>query len=102
MNGVQDTDSLHPRAVLAGVASNMRSGLILLDRQEMVTYSNPSAQRLLGISPPDMPGLFDVRQQLLSRAAHPTGAHAELDRLWLHPQEEQTAELEIRRNLKKK
>jgi DNA-binding response OmpR family regulator/signal transduction histidine kinase len=97
MNGVQDTDSLHPRAVLAGVASNMRSGLILLDRQEQVTYSNPSAQRLLGISPPDVleQPLFDVRQQLLSLAAHPTGAHAELDRLWLHPQEEQTAELAL-------
>jgi DNA-binding response OmpR family regulator/signal transduction histidine kinase len=75
----------------------MRSGLILLDRQEQVTYSNPSAQRLLGISPPDVLGqpLFDVRQQLLSLAAHPTGAHAELDRLWLHPQEEQTAELAL-------
>ena len=83
MSGVQDTDSLHPRAVLAGVASNMRSGLILLDRQEQVTYSNPSAQRLLGISPPDVleQPLFDVRQQLLSLAAYPTGAHAELDRL---------------------
>ena len=95
MNGVQDTGSLHPRAVLAGVASNMRSGLILLDRQEQVTYSNPSAQRLLGISSSDVLGLFDVRQQLLSLAAHPTGAHAELDRLWLHPQEEQTTELAL-------
>lgn len=97
MSGVQDTGSLHPRAVLAGVASNMRSGLILLDRDEQVAYSNPSAQRLLGISPPDMleQPLFDVRQQLLSLAAHPTGARAELDRLWLHPQEEQTAELAL-------
>ena len=97
MSGVQDTGSLHPRAVLAGVASNMRSGLILLDRDEQVAYSNPSAQRLLRISPPDMleQPLFDVRQQLLSLAAHPTGARAELDRLWLHPQEEQTAELAL-------
>ena len=97
MSGVQDTGSLHPRAVLAGVASNMRSGLILLDRDEQVAYSNPSAQRLLGISPPDMleQPLFDVRQQLLSLAAHPSGARAELDRLWLHPQEEQSAELAL-------
>jgi DNA-binding response OmpR family regulator/signal transduction histidine kinase len=97
MSGVQDTGLLPPRAVLAGVASNMRSGLILLDRDEQVAYSNPSAQRLLGISPPDMveQPLFDVRQQLLSLAAHPTGARAELDRLWLHPQEEQSAELAL-------
>jgi DNA-binding response OmpR family regulator/signal transduction histidine kinase len=97
MSGVQDTGLLPPRAVLAGVASNMRSGLILLDRDEQVAYSNPSAQRLLGISPPDTleQPLFDVRQQLLSLAAHPTGARAELDRLWLHPQEEQTTELAL-------
>jgi len=75
----------------------MRSGLVLLDRQEQVAYSNPSAQRLLGISPPGIleQPLFDVREQLLSLAAHPTGARVELDRLWLHPQEEQTAELAL-------
>ena len=37
----------------------------------------------------------DVRQRLLSLAAHPTGARVELDRLWLHPQEEQSAELAL-------
>lgn len=75
----------------------MRSGLILLDRDEQVAYSNPSAERLLGMSLSEMleQPLFDVRQQLLSLAAHPTGARAELDRLWLHPQEEQTAELAL-------
>ncbi len=97
MSSVLDTSSLHPRAVLAGVASNMRSGLILLDRDEQVAYSNPSAERLLGMSLGEMleQPLFDVRQQLLSLAAHPVGARAELDRLWLHPQEEQTAELAL-------
>ena len=75
----------------------MRSGLILLDRDEQVAYSNPSAERLLGISLSEMleQPLFDVRQQLLSLAAHPGDASAELDRLWLHPQEEQTAELAL-------
>src|SRR5215472_8834091 len=34
--------------LLAGVAANMRSGFILVNRKEHVTYSNPSAQRLLG------------------------------------------------------
>lgn len=97
MSSVQDTDSLHPRAVLAGVASNMRSGLILMDRNEQVAYSNPGAERLLGIHLSEMleQPLFDVRQQLLSLAAHPNGARAELDRLWLHPQEEQTAEFAL-------
>lgn len=97
MSSDQHTGSLHPRAVLAGVASNMRSGLILLDRDEQVAYSNPSAERLLGISLSEMleQPLFDVRQQLLSLAAHPGDASAELDRLWLHPQEEQTAELAL-------
>ncbi len=97
MSSVQDTGSLHPRAVLAGVASNMRSGLILLDCDEHIAYSNPSAERLLGIRLSEMleQPLFDVRQQLLSLAAHPNGARAELDRLWLHPQEEQTAELAL-------
>ena len=75
----------------------MRSGLSLLDRHEQVAYSNPRAEHLLGISLNEMleQPLFDVRQQLLSLAAHPTGARAELDRLWLHPQEEQTAELAL-------
>src|SRR5260370_204336 len=36
--------------VLAGVASNMRSGFILLNSAEQVTYFNPSAHRLLGIA----------------------------------------------------
>lgn len=97
MNGPQHSGVLHPYAVLAGVASNLRSGLILLDLQEHVAYSNPSAQRLLGISPRHMleQPRFDVRQHLLSLAAHPASARAELDRLWLHPQEEQTADLAL-------
>src|SRR5713226_9399239 len=97
MNGPQHSGVLHPYAVLAGVASNLRSGLILLDLQEHVAYSNPSAQRLLGISLRDMleQPPFDLRQHLLSLAAHPASARAELDRLWLHPQEEQTADLAL-------
>lgn len=97
MIGAEDTGALYPYAVLAGVASNMRSGLILLDRQEQVAYSNPSAERLLGISLREMleQPVFDVREQLLSLTAHPAGARAELDRLWLHPEEEQSAELAL-------
>ena len=97
MNGPQHSGVLHPYAMLAGVASNLRSGLILLDLQENVAYSNPSAQRLLGIGLRDMleQPPFDLRQHLLSLAAHPASARAELDRLWLHPQEEQTADLAL-------
>jgi DNA-binding response OmpR family regulator/signal transduction histidine kinase len=97
MNGAEDRGALHPYAVLAGVASNMRSGLILLDRQEQVAYSNPSAERLLGISLREMleQPVFDVREQLLLLAAHPDSARAELDRLWLHPEEEQNTDLAL-------
>ncbi len=57
--------------ILAGVAANMRSGFILLNRGERITYSNPSAQRLLGISGRDLlkQPVFDVRKQLISLAA---------------------------------
>src|SRR5579863_512418 len=102
MNGALDdaagsTDSMHPHAVLAGVATNMRSGLILLDHKEQVAYSNPSAERLLGISLREMleQPIFDVRKQLLALAAYPNSAQIELDRLWLHPEQEQAADLPL-------
>ncbi len=89
--------SLHSFAVLEGVATNMRSGLILLDAEEQVAFSNQSAERLLGISLRAMleQPVFDVRQQLLSLAAQPLDAQMELDRLWLHPDEEQTTDLAL-------
>jgi PAS domain-containing protein len=40
--------------ILAGVATNMRSGFILLDSSEHVAYSNPSAKRLLGLASHDL------------------------------------------------
>jgi len=102
MNGAADgalasPGPAHPYTVLAGVATNMRSGLILLDCEEQVAYSNPSAERLLGINLRDMLAqpVFDVRKQLLSLAAYPDSAQVELDRLWLHPEEEQTIDLAL-------
>ncbi|HZS77668.1 MAG TPA: ATP-binding protein [Ktedonobacteraceae bacterium] len=77
--------------LLAGVASNMRSGLILLDPAEHIAYSNPSAERLLSIQGPDV----DIRQQLLALAAQPDIAQAELNRIWLHPEVEQSTELAL-------
>ena len=83
--------------VLAGVASNMRSGFILLNSAEQVTYFNPSAQRLLGIAGDVLleKPIFDVRKQLVSLAANPESAQAELDRIWLHPDEENSTDLAL-------
>jgi DNA-binding response OmpR family regulator/signal transduction histidine kinase len=83
--------------VLAGVASNMRSGFILLNSAEQVTYFNPSAQRLLGIAGDVLleKPIFDVRKQLVSLAANPESAQAELDRIWLHPNEENSTDLAL-------
>lgn len=80
--------------LLAGVATNMRSGFILLNRREHVAYSNPSAQRLLRISSHDLP-IFDVRKQLLSLAADPHQAQIELDRVWQHPEQECSTDLAL-------
>ena len=62
--------------ILAGVASNMRSGFLLLNSSEQVTYSNPSAKRLLKLDSHTIltQPVFDVRQQLVSLAANPETA----------------------------
>src|SRR5215472_3343941 len=83
--------------ILDGVATNMRSGFILLNLAEQVAYSNPSAERLLGIASGmllEQP-VFDVRKQLISLAANPENAQAELDRLWLHPEQESSTDLAL-------
>ncbi|HKF35298.1 MAG TPA: ATP-binding protein, partial [Ktedonobacteraceae bacterium] len=83
--------------VLAGVASNMRSGFILLNSAEQVTYFNPSAQRLLGIAGDVLleKPIFDVRKRLVSLAANPESAQAQLDHIWLHPDEESSTDLAL-------
>jgi DNA-binding response OmpR family regulator/signal transduction histidine kinase len=83
--------------ILDGVASNMRSGFILLNLAEQVAYSNPGAERLLGIASGmllEQP-VFDVRKQLISLAANPESAQAELDRIWLHPEQESSTDLAL-------
>ncbi len=83
--------------ILDGVATNMRSGFILLNLAEQVAYSNPSAERLLGIASGmllEQP-VFDVRKQLISLSANPQSAEAELDRLWLHPEQESSTDLAL-------
>ncbi len=83
--------------VLAGVASNMRSGFILLNSAEQVAYLNPSAERLLGVAGGELleQPIFDVRKQLVSLAANPESAQAELDRIWLHPEKESSTDLAL-------
>ena len=83
--------------ILDGVATNMRSGFILLNLAEQVAYSNPSAERLLGIASGmllEQP-VFDVRKQLISLAANPESAQAELDHIWLHPEQESSTDLAL-------
>ncbi len=83
--------------LLANVAANMRSGFILLNRQQHVTYSNASAVRLLGVSAQELldEAVFDIRQRLLSIAAEPQQMQAALDHAWQHPEEECSADLAL-------
>lgn len=84
-------------SILAGIAANMRSGFILLNSTEHVAYANASAERLLGMDKGVLQAqaVFDVRGQLISLAANPESAQAELDRLWLHPEEEGSTDLAL-------
>src|SRR5260370_13755208 len=83
--------------ILADVAANMRSGFILLNRGERVTYSNPRAQWLLGISGGELlkQPVFDVRKQLISLAADPEQAQIELGRVWDQPEQECSTDLAL-------
>jgi DNA-binding response OmpR family regulator/signal transduction histidine kinase len=82
--------------VLAEVCASMSSGFMLLNQQRVI-YSNPSALRLLRIAKNDLvsPQEFDVRKHLLSLVADPQLVHAELDRVWLHPDLEYSTDLAL-------
>ncbi len=83
--------------ILSEIATNMRSGFILLNPAEQVAYFNPSAERLIGINRGKLveQPVFDVRQQLISLAANPESAQVELDRIWLHPEQESSTDLAL-------
>ncbi len=83
--------------ILSEIATNMRSGFILLNPAEQVAYFNPSAERLIGISRGKLleHPIFDVREQLISLAANPESAQVELDRIWLHPELESSTDLAL-------
>jgi len=75
----------------------MRSGFILLNPAEQIAYFNPSAERLIGINRSKLleQPIFDVRKQLISLAANPESAQAELDRIWLSPEQESSTDLAL-------
>ncbi len=83
--------------VLAEVAANMSSGFMLLNRQQLITYTNPSALRLLRIDRAELraPLDFDIRKHLLSLAADPNIAQVELDQMWLQPEQEASVDLAL-------
>ena len=83
--------------ILSEIATNMRSGFILLNPAEQIAYFNPSAERLIGISRGKLleHPIFDVREQLISLAANPESAQVELDRIWLHPELESSTDLAL-------
>lgn len=84
-------------SILTGIAANMRSGFILLNAAEQVAYSNPGAERLLGINGSILrqQGSFDVRKRLVSLAVDPNSAQTELDRIWHHPEQEGFTDLAL-------
>ena len=83
--------------ILSEITAKIRSGFILLNPAEQVTYFNPSAERLIGITSDllhEQP-VFDVRQHLISLAANPESAQTELDRIWLYPEQESSTDLAL-------
>src|SRR5947208_13950311 len=66
--------------ILSEIATNMRSGFILLNPAEQVAYFNSSAERLIGINRGKLleQPIFDVRKQLISLAANLKAARKNL------------------------
>ncbi len=87
----------HEYHVLTEVCANMSSGFLLLNQDEHVTYSNPSALRLLHINKCDPANLqhINVRKHLLSLATDPQKVQVELDQVWQHPDQEYSADLAL-------
>lgn len=86
-------DLAEEHAILANIASNLRSGFILVNQAETIAYANPIAQRLLNLD--SASALFDVHAQLVEMASDHASAQAELDRLWEHPEMESSTDLAL-------
>ncbi|MBE3566963.1 MAG: winged helix-turn-helix domain-containing protein [Thermogemmatispora sp.] len=85
------------QAILAAVAENLHSGLLLLDQQERLACANRRAGELLGCETHELVGesTVDVRARLLARAADPQRAREALDRLWEHSEQEMSTDLAL-------
>ena len=83
--------------VLTEMCASMSSGFMLLNARERVTYSNPSALRLLRLHTYSEAGLqhFELRPHLLSLAADIQQVRAELDQFWLQPEQEAFADVAL-------
>ncbi|HLG76714.1 MAG TPA: hypothetical protein VKX46_09870, partial [Ktedonobacteraceae bacterium] len=83
--------------VLAEVCASLRSGFMLLNQSEHITYSNQSALRLLHLhgQNPDALQDFDVRKHLLALAADPQQASNELDKVWQYGEQEYSTDLAL-------
>ncbi len=83
--------------VLTEVCASLSSGFMLLNQQERVVYTNSSALQLLHLNKNEFitPQTFDVRKHLLSIAAEPRSAQDELNRVWLHPEQEYSTDLAL-------
>jgi len=101
-HSTSNTSSMVPTAftreyhVLTEICESMSSGFMLLNQQRVI-YSNPSSLRLLRINKNELSTaeLFDVRKHLLTIAADTQQAHSELDRVWLHPDQEYSTDLAL-------
>ncbi|GCE14387.1 ATP-binding response regulator [Tengunoibacter tsumagoiensis] len=84
-------------SVLTELGASMSSGFMLLNQSENVTYTNQSAVRLLGVNQLvlEESETFDVCSHLLSLAADPQTARAELKKIWSAPEQEASTELAL-------
>lgn len=83
--------------VLSEICGCMSSGFMLLNQNDHVAYTNQSALRMLQISKSDLISRhdFDVREHLLSLAADPQVARAELKHVWLNAEQEYVTDLAL-------
>lgn len=82
---------------LAAVAATMSCGIVLLNQRDHIAYFNASAVRLLDVRSDDLIAepAFDIRRQLLARAADPELAREALETLWAQPERETTVDLAL-------
>ncbi|WP_162179604.1 ATP-binding protein [Thermogemmatispora carboxidivorans] len=85
------------QAILAAVAENLSSGLLLLSQRERLVCANRRARELLGCQAHELVvgSTVDVRARLLTRAADPQRAQEALDRFWEHPELEASTDLAL-------